>query len=478
MTPDERALRQRLRDDFAHYAEKCLKLRGKQGWVLPFAMNVAQSYIHQVLEEQRRQEGRVRAIILKGRQQGCSTYVQGRFYWRLTHQRGARAFILTHLEEASRNIYQIVRRFHEHCPVIVKPHTAHMNARTLVFDRLDASYTVGTARSQDVGRSDTVQMFHGSEVAYWPHAERHMSGVLQCVPDADGTEIILESTSAGAGGLFHTLCQSARQQQGPYRFIFVPWFWQPEYRKRPPALFILAADEKELMQRYGLDEEQIFWRRAKIAELGGVHRFRREYPSDPDEAFQADHPRALWSRDALARHRVARADVPPLTRIIIAVDPAVTSHAGSDETGMIVAGRDAQGHAYILDDLSGVMPPAIWAQRAIDAYHTYQADRVVAEVNQGGDLVEQTLRAIDSTVAYKAVRASRGKVARAEPVAALDSSGRVHHVSVFEKLEDQMCSFDPLMPAGSPDRMDARTWAVTELLLGRDIAPNPTVWRV
>lgn len=90
MTPDERALRQRLRDDFVHYAEKCLKLRSKQGWVLPFVMNEAQAYIHHALEQQRRQEGRVRAIILKGRQQGCSTYVQGRFYWRLRHINAAR----------------------------------------------------------------------------------------------------------------------------------------------------------------------------------------------------------------------------------------------------------------------------------------------------------------------------------------------------------------------------------------------------
>lgn len=478
MTPSERALRQRLRDDFAHYAEKCLRLRSKQGWVLPFVLNEAQAYLHSVLEEQRRQEGRVRAVILKGRQQGCSTYVQGRFYWRLTHQRGRRAFILTHLEEASRNIYQIVRRFHEHCPQLVRPHTAEMNARTLVFDRLDASYRVGTARSQDIGRSDTVQYFHGSEVAYWPHAEQHMAGVVQAVPDADGTEIILESTSAGAAGMFYELCQAARRGESPYRFVFVPWFWQAEYRKAPPALFILGGDEKALMQRYGLDEAQIFWRRSKIAELGGVHRFRREYPSDPEEAFQADHPRALWSRETLARNRVARSSIPPLQRIVVAVDPAVTAHGGSDETGIVVAGCDAHGHAYVLDDLSGVLPPAVWAQRAIDAYHSYQADRVVAEVNQGGDLVEQTLRAIDPGVSYKAVRASRGKVARAEPVAALDSGGRVHHVSVFEKLEDQMCSFDPLQPVGSPDRMDARTWAITELLLGRCSATHPTLWRI
>lgn len=476
MQEREKELRRRLRADFAHYAEKCLKVRGKQGWIVPFLLNDAQRHIHAALEEQRRETGRVRAVILKGRQQGCSTYVQGRFYWRLTHQRGARAFILTHLDEASRNIYGIVRRFHDNCPPLVRPRASQANARALVFDRLDGSYRVGTARSQGVGRSDTVQFFHGSEVAYWQHAESHVTGILQTVPDMDGTEIVLESTSAGPFGFFYDLCQSARRGDSDYIFIFVPWFWQQEYRRDPPPMFILSEDEKGLRDRHGLDAAQLFWRRAKIAELGGVHRFRREYPATPDEAFQADHPRALWQRDTIERNRVARADVPELRRVVVAVDPAVTAHVGSDETGIIVAGCDAAGHAYVLDDLSGVYAPSVWAQRVIDAYYAYAADRVVAEVNQGGDLVEQTLRALDPDISYKAVRASRGKVARAEPVAALDSSGRVHHAAHLHRLEDQMCSFDPQSGA-SPDRVDARTWAVTELLLQRRSAGGPLIWQ-
>ncbi len=474
---DADKLRLRLRDDFVHYAGKCLKLRAKQGWIVPFELNDAQSYIHAALEAQRRETGRVRAVILKGRQQGCSTYVQGRFYWRLTHQKGARAFILTHLEEASRNIYGIVRRFHEHCPAPVRPRASQINAKALIFDKLDGSYRVGTARSQGVGRSDTIQFFHGSEVAFWPHADTHAAGILQTVPDMAGTEIVLESTSAGPAGFFYELCQAARRGESDYRFIFVPWFWQREYRKDPPALFILSEEEKHLKVELRLDDRQLFWRRAKMAELGGLHRFRREYPATPDEAFQADHPRALWSREVVARNRLNRSEIPPLTRIIVAVDPAVTAHAGSDETGIIVAGCDDNGHAYVLDDLSGVYPPAVWAQRVIDAYYTYQADRVVAEVNQGGDMVEQTIRALDRDIAYKAVRASRGKVSRAEPVAALDAQGRVHHVAVFDRLEDQMCSFDPQAGGRSPDRVDARTWAVTELLLGRPQPAGPQLWR-
>lgn len=270
---------------------------------------------------------------------------------------------------------------------------------------------------------------------------------------------------------------AAQRGEGDYRLIFVPWYWQQEYRKRPPALFILSQEEKELAEQHALDQPQIFWRRAKIAELGGIERFRREYPMSVAEAFMADHPRALWSRAMIEENRIARPDLPPFIRVVVAVDPAVSAHAGSDETGIIVAGCDADGHGYVLDDLSGVMTPHEWAGRVIAAYHAYGADRVVAEVNQGGDMVEQTLRAIDPRVPYKAVRASRGKRARAEPVAALDAQGRIHHATRLEKLEDQMCSFDALGKNSSPDRVDARVWAMTELLLARAPSNGPVIWQ-
>lgn len=471
----EHTVRLRLKTDFITYASQCLKVRTKEGTVAPFLLNTAQKFIHAELESQLAETGKIRAIILKGRQQGCSTYVEARFYWRVTHLRGVKAFILTHLEEASRNIYQIARRFHDNCPEILRPHTSHSNARELIFDELDTGYHVGTARSQGVGRSSTLQFFHGSEVAYWPNAQEHVSGILQAVPDAAGTEIILESTSNGASGLFYDLSQSAIRNESEYRFIFIPWFWQEEYRKAPPKIWILSEEERALKVTYKLDDAQIFWRRTKINELGGIFAFRREYPSTPHEAFMADHPHALWSRAMIARNRKGLTDKPLMKRIIIAIDPAVTTNAGSDETGIIVAGLGIDNHAYILADLSGRYTPSEWARKVIEAYYDYDADRVVAEVNQGGEMVEYTLRTQDPRIAYKAVRATRGKQARAEPVAAMDEQGRIHHVGQFALLEDQMCSFDP-ETGKSPDRVDARTWAITELLLGRIPSEGPKLW--
>jgi len=154
-----------------------------------------------------------------------------------------------------------------------------------------------------------------------------------------------------------------------------------------------------------------------------------------------------------------------LQRIVIAIDPAVTFGEDADWTGIIVAGLGVDGFGYVLDDLSCRLSPEGWARRAVNAYHAYEADRVVAEVNNGGDLVESVLRTVDSRVSYKKVHASRGKAIRAEPIAALYEQGKVFHVRPFRELEDQMCNYVPGNFDGSPDRLDALVWALTDLML-------------
>lgn len=183
---------------------------------------------------------------------------------------------------------------------------------------------------------------------------------------------------------------------------------------------------------------------------------------------------ALWTRAMIEAARVSAA--PELSRIVVAVDPAVSAGPESDETGIIVAGRGVDGHAYVLADRSCRLGPDGWARRAVIAYHDHKADRLVAEVNQGGELVERLLRLIDSTVAYRAVHAARAKSARAEPIAALYEQGRVHHVGAFPQLEDQMAAFVGQGGEGSPDRVDALVWALTELMLGEP--SNPRMRRV
>ena len=186
-----------------------------------------------------------------------------------------------------------------------------------------------------------------------------------------------------------------------------------------------------------------------------------------------DVPGALWSRSLLEQTRIR--ETPDFDRIIVAVDPPVTSGEKADTCGIIVAGCDGQGRAYILEDCSvqGLSPHG-WAKAALAAYHQHEADRLVAEVNNGGELVESLLRQIDPDVSYRAVRASRGKILRAEPVAALYEQHRVRHLGFFPELEEQMCALTPSGLSGgkSPDRVDAMVWAVTELLLQGQARPQ------
>lgn len=173
-----------------------------------------------------------------------------------------------------------------------------------------------------------------------------------------------------------------------------------------------------------------------------------------------DTPGALWTLAMIDPHRAAQ--VPPLRRVVVAVDPAVTAGEDSDQTGIVAAGVADDGHIYVLADRTLRSSPDGWARAAVDLYDELGADRIVAEVNNGGDLVETVLRAVDLSVPVRKVHASRGKRMRAEPVAALYEQGRVHHVGDLAALEDQLTTWTP-DAAGSPDRMDALVWAITDL---------------
>jgi hypothetical protein len=329
MDAKEKAVRQRLKDDFEHYAAKCLKIRTKAGAIVPLELNEAQRYIHARVEEQRKRTGKVRAVILKGRQQGCSTYIEGRFYWRVSHTRGVRAFILTHEDEATNNLFELANRYHENCPALVKPSTSAANAKELHFDQLDSGYKVGTAGNKAVGRSSTVQLFHGSEVGFWPNAQQHAAGILQAIPDEAGTEVFKESTANGPGNYFHKEWQDAEAGVSEYIAIFVPWYWSAEYRKDVPDGFSLTDEEEQYQQAYGLDLEQVAWRRAKIIELKDPMLFKQEYPATAAEAFQVSGMDPYISPETVLAARKAIAE--PHGERKLGVDPA---RFGDDRTSI------------------------------------------------------------------------------------------------------------------------------------------------
>jgi phage terminase large subunit-like protein len=190
-----------------------------------------------------------------------------------------------------------------------------------------------------------------------------------------------------------------------------------------------------------------------------------------DAEMLDDAPGALWQRTQIDADRVTK--VPELVRIVIAIDPSVSSDSDEAETGIIAAGLGTDGHGYILGDGSMIKPtPEQWAMSAITLFNTNHADRVIGEVNNGGDLVEANVAAVAKSltppqrIPFKQVRASRGKQVRAEPISSFYEQHRVHHVGSFPLLEDQLCQWEPGVSTWSPNRLDALVWALTELMFG------------
>ena len=327
---------ERLYEDFGVYAPSVLMIATKEGGLKPFRLNTAQRYLHERIEQQLFEEEQVRVLVLKGRQQGISTYVEGRFYWKTQFRHGVKAYILTHLQEATDNLFSMVERYHNNVPEEIRPSTSKESAKELLFDGLDSGYKVGTAGSKGAGRSSTVHYFHGSEVAFWPNADRHAAGVLQAVPKRNNSEVILESTANGVGGYFHELWKKAEKGVSEFIAVFIPWFWQEEYRANPPTMWEPTGEEQQYADWYGLDRKQTYWMYLKNIELGGnpgliCTLFKQEYPSNAAEAFQmSGHDSIIESANVMnARKNVIEN---PYGARVMGVDPA---RYGDDRTSLI-----------------------------------------------------------------------------------------------------------------------------------------------
>ncbi|MGD8326725.1 MAG: terminase family protein [Sphingomonadales bacterium] len=242
-----------------------------------------------------------------------------------------------------------------------------------------------------------------------------------------------------------------------------------------PMLRQLMDAEDTVVTRGGTFENQVHLSPAFLAHVRDRYANTRIGRQEIDGEILEDIQGALWTHKLIDANRRTQAAI--MGRIVVAVDPPVTSGKRSDACGIVVAGLGVDGEFYVLADRSvqGVSPES-WARTAIAAADEFHADRLIAEVNNGGDLVESVLRTIDTQIPYKKVRASRGKIARAEPVAALYEQGRVHHLAVFPELEDELCAYDGGPGQNSPDRMDALVWALTELAFAQ--STNPKIRRI
>lgn len=319
---------QLLRSKFTIFCANVLKIVTKKRERVPFKWNKAQRYVHEKLEEQKQQTGGVvRALILKGRQQGISTYVAARFYHRASMFRFIVVYILSHLDSSAKTLFKIVERYHVYNSFA--PSVGTQNKTEMEFDKLESSYTVATAGEGEGGRSKTATLFHGSEVAFWRNAANHFSASVQTVPYEDGTEVILESTANGPSGEFYELWQKATAGVGDYIAIFVPWYWQDEYTRPIPEGFELLDDGDEdnlsedqyyeMFSPDGLTMEHMVWRRAKIAEMGRM-KFDQEYPGTAEMAFiQSGTGNYIPAIPVMQARKRTRSGAGPL---ILGIDPA------------------------------------------------------------------------------------------------------------------------------------------------------------
>lgn len=338
-------IKERCAMDYAYYAEHVLNIRPKTGGLVAFKFNRVQNFLHHAVEKQKKEIGMVRVIILKGRQEGCSTYIQGRGFWFTSHIPGMKAFILAHIEKATNNLFTMAKRFYSHCHPYFRPVLKASNAKELLFKGLDSGYSLGTARTGEVGRSDTIQFLHASEAAFYINATEISKGLLETVPDMPGTEVFIESTANGVGNWYHNMWQQAESGQSDYIPIFLPWYWQDEYSLPPSADFIPTGEEIELQTLYKLTLGQIAWRRLKIFKWStdgqnGLKKFKQEYPCCPVEAFQMSGEDTFMDPTEVMRSRkeTTAAEYGPL---VLGVDSA---RFGPDRTALIRRkGRVAYG---------------------------------------------------------------------------------------------------------------------------------------
>lgn len=281
----------RLRSDLPFYAKHCLKIRNKQlaGELTPFIFNRGQTFLHSKLEAQKNATGMVRAIILKGRQGGYSTYTQARYFHNLQFNPSKSAFILAHAADSTEHIFSIASTFKENLPPPMSPGMLVDNSREMVFKN-GSGYAVGTAGRATVGRGRTVQYFHSSETAFYEKATDITTGMFQAVARTPGTEFIMESTANGPGNFYYNMYQSAAAGESDFIAIFIPWYWQDEYTAGLRPDFVLTEQERDYLRVHakdGLTQEHLQWRRLKLAEMEGeTWRFSQEYPMTAEEAWK------------------------------------------------------------------------------------------------------------------------------------------------------------------------------------------------
>lgn len=333
MTTREDAIRFFKHNPLSFYNKQC-KIISKSGGVLSFTPNETQLIIHQEAEKQLSETGKVRLIILKGRQQGCTTYIRMRFLHKILYTIGHKALIMVHLHDAGKNIFSQIRQCYDSINWRFKPQFTKNNESVLSFDNIQSQFSFATAGSKGTGRSATLQLFHASEVAFWDNASEHTRGMMQSLSSENGSECFMESTANGMTGdaeEFYIKFMNGLDAGSDFKSLFIPWFTNAEYQIKLPNDFSLKTYdswcEKEYKRNYNLTNEQVYWARKKIITdfNNRYEMFCIEYPANPQEAFEGTGENSfIESRIVVDARRRAKVGI---GSVVMGVD------VGGDEFG-------------------------------------------------------------------------------------------------------------------------------------------------
>ncbi len=337
LTPQEAKIVEFLRQsrmDHREYMAKCLQVVDKNAQLVPFRTNFAQDIIHAKISAQQEEHGLVRAMVLKARKQGASTYIGGRFYTRTRLWKHRRAVVMAHVRDSSKDLFTMVQNFHKYDPMALQAERA--SAQEFKFSN-ESSYSVATAGSGETGRGATPTMAHLSEAAFYPNPEKTFAGFVNSIPMAPNTEVVVESTANGIGNEFHQRWMRAeagiQDETAGITFIpiFIPWYVSPEYRLPAPSGFQLRGEpegdglpsERDIAEMYDLDLDQMAWRRFYVEQQlnGNIQTFMQEFPSTSQEAFQTTGLELFIKPIYVTRAR-KRSDIQAHGPRILGVDPA------------------------------------------------------------------------------------------------------------------------------------------------------------
>lgn len=350
------------------YIEKLLKIRDKRGRIVPLVLNAPQARLYDTIRELREQGIPVRVIVLKARQMGFSTVIEAILFWATATARNVVALVVAHQEDATNNLFAMAKRFYDYLPERLRPMRKASNARELLFAAptkaspgtagLDSSIRIATAGGHGVGRSFTLKLAHLSEFAFWPGDKAEtLNGIMQAVPDEADTMVFIESTANGFDQ-FKDIWDEAvdawgRGDRDGWCPFFAAWWQMAEYRRKVPPGFQRTDEEKALAEAYGLDDEQLSWRRwcIKINCSGDVKKFRQEYPSSPDEAFVASGS-CIFDQEAIILWRErCKGNVQARGRFQYDYDGVSISNIRweNDPAGeIVILDQPVQGRPYVL----------------------------------------------------------------------------------------------------------------------------------